>query len=185
MSRIAVIFPGIGYHTDKPLLYYSAKLAASMGYEIIKIQYPPCPVNLKEADAAQIGFFVKECMKAVEKALNNIDLNGQEDILFVSKSIGTAVAAAYADKCGYSVRHIFFTPLVETFEHVKAGSGIAFNGTKDNWADSRTVIRLSGEKAIPITTIDDANHSLETGVVTADTEIICRVMKSVENYIKS
>ena len=25
--KLAVIFPGIGYHTDKPLLYYSKKLA--------------------------------------------------------------------------------------------------------------------------------------------------------------
>ena len=26
MSKIAVLFPGIGYTCDKPLLYYSAKL---------------------------------------------------------------------------------------------------------------------------------------------------------------
>lgn len=26
-KKIAVLFPGIGYHTDKPLLYYSKKLA--------------------------------------------------------------------------------------------------------------------------------------------------------------
>lgn len=27
------IFPGIGYHCDKPLLYYSRKLAQECGYE--------------------------------------------------------------------------------------------------------------------------------------------------------
>ena len=26
-KKIAVLFPGVGYHTDKPLLYYSKKLA--------------------------------------------------------------------------------------------------------------------------------------------------------------
>ena len=26
-KRLAVIFPGIGYHCDKPILYYSRKLA--------------------------------------------------------------------------------------------------------------------------------------------------------------
>ena len=25
-NKLAVIFPGIGYHTDKPLLYYGKKL---------------------------------------------------------------------------------------------------------------------------------------------------------------
>lgn len=25
-KKICVVFPGIGYHTDKPLLYYSKKI---------------------------------------------------------------------------------------------------------------------------------------------------------------
>lgn len=31
--KLAVFFPGIGYHCDKPLLYYSRKLAQECGYE--------------------------------------------------------------------------------------------------------------------------------------------------------
>lgn len=30
--RLAVVFPGIGYHADKPLLYYSRKLAAQQAF---------------------------------------------------------------------------------------------------------------------------------------------------------
>ena len=37
MSKTAIIFPGIGYHTDKPLLYYSKKLAAESGYHVIEV----------------------------------------------------------------------------------------------------------------------------------------------------
>lgn len=29
--KLVVCFPGIGYHCDKPLLYYSRKLAACAG----------------------------------------------------------------------------------------------------------------------------------------------------------
>lgn len=29
--KLAVFFPGIGYHCDKPLLYYSRKLVQNMG----------------------------------------------------------------------------------------------------------------------------------------------------------
>ena len=39
MKKTAVIFPGIGYHTDKPLLYYSRKIAASQGYNVIEVPY--------------------------------------------------------------------------------------------------------------------------------------------------
>ena len=31
--KLVVCFPGIGYHCDKPLLYYSRKLAAAAGYD--------------------------------------------------------------------------------------------------------------------------------------------------------
>ena len=31
--KLVVFFPGIGYHCDKPLLYYSRKLAQEYGYE--------------------------------------------------------------------------------------------------------------------------------------------------------
>ena len=33
MSKIVVCFPGIGYHCDKPLLYYSRNLVHELGYK--------------------------------------------------------------------------------------------------------------------------------------------------------
>ena len=35
-EKIAVLFPGIGYTCDKPLLYYTGKLAVARGYKIVK-----------------------------------------------------------------------------------------------------------------------------------------------------
>ena len=37
MKKLAVLFPGIGYHYDKPLLYYSKKCLSAYGYEIIEV----------------------------------------------------------------------------------------------------------------------------------------------------
>ena len=42
-SKLAVFFPGIGYTVDKPLLYYSRKLAASAGYDIRLLPYTGFP----------------------------------------------------------------------------------------------------------------------------------------------
>ena len=36
-KKICVVFPGIGYHTDKPLLYYSKKYMMAHGYDIIDV----------------------------------------------------------------------------------------------------------------------------------------------------
>ncbi len=39
-KKLLVVFPGIGYHCDKPLLYYGRKTAAEAGYdEVINISY--------------------------------------------------------------------------------------------------------------------------------------------------
>ena len=183
MSKTAVLFPGIGYHTDKPLLYYSAKLATSLGYDVIRIGYPSCAVNLKEATRDQLRAFVEECLKTVSEALKDVDLSKNEDTLFVSKSIGTVIATAYAQKMQCRVRHILFTPLEDTFAYAGNSRSIAFNGTKDNWADHLAVRRLCEERGIPLTTIDGANHSLETGIVTTDTSIMCDVMNAVEKFV--
>ena len=39
--KLAVIFPGIGYTADKPLLYYASRLARHYGYQILAVSYGP------------------------------------------------------------------------------------------------------------------------------------------------
>ena len=46
-KKIAVIFPGIGYHADKPLLYYSSRVARQYGYEVMCADYGELPSGVK------------------------------------------------------------------------------------------------------------------------------------------
>ena len=41
-KRMALILPGLGYHSDKPLLYYAKKLFRQRGYQIEEITYQNC-----------------------------------------------------------------------------------------------------------------------------------------------
>ena len=67
-NRLAVILPGIGYHKDKPLLYYATKLVKAKGYKVICIDYSGMPKDIK-GDAAKmathaggaVGFFDASC----------------------------------------------------------------------------------------------------------------------------
>ena len=43
--KLAVLFPGIGYHVDKPLLYYGRKLAVQRGYEVVGVPYGISPMG--------------------------------------------------------------------------------------------------------------------------------------------
>ena len=179
MSKLAVIFPGMGYHADKPLLYYAVKLAESSGYQIVKITYPP----RESLNGEQVRSFVEECIRCAKDALAGFDLTEQEDILFISKSIGTVVATAFAAFHQVEARHILFTPLAETFIHATKGCGIAFSGTKDQYADHEQIKASCEQFNIPLTAVKDGNHSLETGDIIHDLATMQTVMQAVKEYI--
>ena len=92
-GKLAVVFPGVGYHADKPLLYYSRKLAAQYGYEIICADYGILPSGIK-GDAGKMYAAFEQALSHVEEQLASVDFVPCSRVLFLSKSIGTAVAAA-------------------------------------------------------------------------------------------
>lgn len=106
-KKICVVFPGIGYHTDKPLLYYSKKYMMAHGYDIVDVTYGKLSGHLPE-EIQKV--FDDGWNKAVD-CLKNVDFSDAEDIVFLSKSIGTAISARYVAEKGLKVRNIYFTPL--------------------------------------------------------------------------
>lgn len=181
--KLAVFFPGIGYHCDKPLLYYSGKIAGQYRYEEIRVSYTGLKRLRADAFEEILEETLQEALVQTEKCLEAVDWNRYEDILFVSKSIGTAVAAAYAGRHGIHCRNIYYTPLVQTFDY-DPQPGIVFHGTGDPWADTGRIRERCREYNLPFHIVENGNHSLE---VKDDTErnlsILTDVMKRTEDYI--
>lgn len=182
MSNIAVIFPGVGYHADKPLLYYSKKLAADAGCELIEVAYSHFPMVDKKSAASMNAAFTLARAQA-EDALRDIDFAKYGKVLFLAKSIGTIAAADYATAHGLKADFVFYTPLAQTFRF-PAQNAVAFHGTADPWADTPTVKGLCEERNVPLHLYAGANHSLETGNVPADLEALRDVMRKTEDFIK-
>ena len=176
-KKIAIILPGIGYTCDKPLLYYSAKLAASMGWEVVRVSYGGFPPKVR-GDREMLLQSLQIALSQTEEGLNSIDWQEYRDVLFISKSIGTAVATAYASMHGLQCRHILFTPVEATFAR-RPQDAIAFHGTADPWAETPEIVRLCKEAGIPLFISEGANHSLETGDVMADVQNLNTVMRQV------
>ena len=161
--KLAVVFPGIGYTADKPLLYYTSRLASKHGYKIRTVSY----------DLA---------LEQTERSLGSIDWNSYGSILFISKSIGTVISSAYASRHDLTVKSILFTPLAETFSFPLAGS-IAFHGTADPWAETDSIRELAAQKDVPLFLTQNANHSLETSDVLTDIFILKTTMERVQRFI--
>ena len=193
MSKIAVLFPGIGYTCDKPLLYYSAKLAAEKGFEVVRVPYGNFPSNVKGNAEKMYQSFVS-AREQSEEILKDVDWSSYDEIVFFSKSVGTVVALSYAAEHGIDARQVLYTPLKETFKFpVEAGAAdasdagksraIAFHGTGDPWAVTEEIVRICEEKEIPLYLTKDANHSLECGKAIKDIKTIRKVMRTVKEFL--
>lgn len=179
---LAVVFPGVGYHVDKPLLYYSRKLIQALGYEVINIEYDNFPPNIKgDVYKMKKAFFT--ALSNTEEQLKNIDFYGFEKVVFISKSIGTIVASEYDRMHRVGAKHIYYTPVAQTFNSISDKS-IVFHGTSDNWVDTSIVKDGCENKNIPLIVIENANHSLETGEIMTDTQNMAMIMKATKDFLE-
>lgn len=170
MKNLAVFFPGIGYSNDKPLLYYSRKLLLKENWQIINVNYSGFPENIL-GDTKKILLSEDIAFEQAEICLQNDDFSDFENIVFVSKSIGTVSAAKFAFTKNLKVKHIFFTPLEETF-NFNQKNAIVFHGTSDAWIKTQKLKTLCKEQNLSLNLFENANHSLETGDIFVDLEFL-------------
>ncbi len=181
--KLVVCFPGIGYHCEKPLLYYSRKLALAAGYDhTILLNYTCQKDGLRDNPAALRVAFDTLYTQA-DTQLAAVDWQQYDDVLFLSKSIGTAIAAAYAQRHSLPCRHVLYTPLALTYEFAPQNA-IAFLGTADPWSDVPAVTAQSRTNHTPLTLYESANHSLETPDVLQNPDILKDVMQKTAGFLQ-
>jgi phosphoglycolate phosphatase len=183
-KKIAVIFPGMGYHSDKPLLYFSKRLAREKGYEVVEAHYE-FPFKAKEImnDKVRMKEAFEEAVSQIQEDLTGIKFDEYSDVVFIGKSIGTALAAHFDRALGVGARHIVFTPVPQTFEMLKKDAGIVFHGLADPWCKTEIADARSKELGLELHKIDRANHSLETDSPMEDLISLQAVMKRVESFL--
>ena len=121
-------------------------------------------------------------LEQAEKILQDICWEEYEDILFVSKSIGTVISSAFARRHQLSAKNILFTPLQQTFLFAD-GNGIVFHGTADPWADTKDITEGCKKLNLPLILTDEGNHSLETGDTLKDLENLQQIIGLLFNSL--
>ena len=160
MNNLAIIFPGIGYTADKPLLYFSRRLAAAAGYDVLPLTYggfPPKSIG----DADRMAESVRIAFEQTVELLSGIDLASRDRI-----------------------RLVLYTPLEQTFSFA-FGEAIVFTGTDDPWvgkSESR-ISALCAGRGIPCRVIPDANHSLETKDPMKDVAQLNEILNMTDAFI--
>ena len=183
-KKLAVIFPGVGYHNDKPLLYYSKKLAKNKDYEIIEVNYNfEDAGQVIKADQEKRSQAFDDAFQQVKEQLKNIVYTDYGKVVFIGKSIGTALAARYNMTYELEADQIIFTPIPETFAYINPCEGFVFHGDADPLCDTDMCTQLCDELSLTYVVVPEANHSLETGDVETDLENLGKVMSMVDKLL--
>ena len=176
--NLAIILPGIGYTGDKPLLYYSRRIAVRLGYEVLDIRYSGFPQNVL-GDSDKMAACYRIALEQAGKQLPAIQ--EEDEVLFIGKSIGTVLAARFADRLPCGSRLVLYTPMEDIFRY-SLRNAIVFTGSADPWVKAPIGPRCLARR-IPCTVVPDGNHSLECGDPLRDMEALLQVMRQTTAFL--
>ena len=173
-KKLAVIFPGMGYNIDRPLLFYSRELLEKEGYEILSIEW---------------NDIIKTRYDQASELLDKIEFDEYEDVIFVSKSIGSEISSTYVVNHNLRVRQIWYTPLQGAFDvcsgDIEEESIIAFIGTKDERSNVYQIKIKAEQLKIELHVYDDCDHSLECKDDSQNQEVLDDVMEITYDFVIS
>ncbi len=156
-NKLMVVFPGRNYSADKPLLYYAGRVFEQREYEVVRLSYN----YMLKGDKDNIPALIEEAKTCVKKVLDRIDFSKYEDVVFISKSMGTALAGYFETYYNIRVRHIYLTPVAEALKFMKRGKCIVIAGKEDKVLEPHKLKIYCVEQDIPLKQFEDVGHSLE------------------------
>lgn len=158
-SKVAVFFPGTGYTCDRPLLRRCALRYAELGYQLIKLNHDGIDFRSMERvedalDAARLR---------VTEQVKDIDFSQYGDVVFVAKSLGTAVAPWLDEKMNAKARHLFLTPIPPALPFLSGPDRViaAVIGSEDPHLSAETLQHHCEQRSIPYMIIPGVGHNLE------------------------
>lgn len=141
-EKLLVLFPGVGYSTARPLLYYAKRMGQEKGYEVLELEYRRMPEhpfdNLKET--------AKTVCACAEAWAEHVDWEKYDKIAFVSKSVGTVAAGFLTRRLAETggcvqIVNLFLTPIEPTLKYLTEAK------TAQKWVRPRSSFpaqRISG-----------------------------------------
>ena len=157
-------------------------------YEIREVPYKDFPPRIRGSEE-KMRQALETAAAQAETLLADLDFSTYDRILFISKSIGTAVAVHYAASHSLNPFQLMYTPLPETFylageDGISSLCGLAFHGTADPWADTGRLTDLAEKYKVPLHLTEGGDHSLETGDTLIDLSTLLKVMRYSEEVIR-
>ncbi|AJA48253.1 hypothetical protein CPAST_c21830 [Clostridium pasteurianum DSM 525 = ATCC 6013] len=156
-NSLVVLFPGVNYSFEKPLLYYARKAASMEKMDVLCVRYG---YKLSKDDIGKD--IIKIIADEILPVIRNCSHKRYNKLYFISKSIGGEIAGNIAKNIGYeNVQSLYLTPTPHTVEHMIEVETYTIIGTRDPIFGEKNIRSLQHHKNIKLKLINNAQHSLE------------------------
>ena len=158
-TGIAVCFPGTGFTCKEALFERLASDYAVRGYEIVCLDFSHIP--FREIETLEEAVALSQ--RAVKRQLMHITFSEYKDVVFISKSLGTILAAQFERDNDLSPRQLYLTPLNKTLMLIRPESRVIAMvlGTQDRFLTGRALMSFCEPRNITCCLIEGVNHSLK------------------------
>ena len=155
-KKLAVFFPGRRYGVDCPLLYYAESICREKGYDTLLMHYSE--------------YRDKKDMITIEE-------NIRQTLSYVRGLIKEKRV-----KPG-TIRHIFMTPLEQTFPYMRKENCIVISGELDHYLERKKLKKFCKKHEVLWYCFPDVGHSMEHEKIKDTLKTMKKIMKIVENYV--
>ena len=188
--HLAILFPGLGYTTHMPLLFYPARLLLAQGADVLRVEYAYKQQAgfLTQPAGERNRWFIGDVSAACDAGLAQ---RPYDQITLVGKSMGTLAMGHLltADERLRGARCVWLTPLlqhdqwraqVKQVEH----RALFCTGTADPHYDAACLDKVQQATRGSSIVVDGANHSLEIeGEVLRSIQVLERVMEGMQEFL--
>jgi len=190
-EHLGILFPGIGYSCQMPLLYYQTKLFLSLGLDVLWVEYAynrrPDFQSLPNSERKNWVYAdVRGSCKAglEQRAYSNVTLSG--------KSLGTLVLGhlLISETALSHAQAIWLTPLLKDeklrTEIRKARQrSLLVIGTKDAHYDAASLEELKNLPHMATVVLEGADHSLEVeDNVSNSIRLMDQVIQEIKRFVE-
>lgn len=180
--KLAVFFPGRRYGVDCPLLYYAESVCRGKGYDTLLMHYSE---HRDVRDMISIDDNIRQTLPYVKERIKEKDPGQYDEMLFVSKSIGTVAAGWLNQELGKDmppIRHIFMTPLEQTFPYMDSPRNIVICGDRDQYLAEEELKNFCREHGVQRFCFEGVGHSLEHDNMKDTLKTMGEIMEIVEKF---
>ena len=158
-TGIVVCFPGTGFTCKEALFERCAERFTKRGYDSFKLDFSHIP--FREIETMEEAISVAR--RAVKRQLSDVDFAEYDDVVWISKSLGTILAALFEEEYPCVPRQLYLTPLPETLRLIRPESNILalVLGTQDRFLTGEALAKFCEERNNRCCIIDGVDHSLK------------------------